>query len=154
MGVGDAAISPQLQAFIAAHIDSVMALEVLLLLAGDPAGDPPRRWNHQALAQELRIDPAWTAAQLRTFAAKGLLSGGEADGAPFWYDPAGPEPRQAVSDLARAYADRRVTVIGLIFARPAEAPAEPPAGQAAAAPADKLRSFADAFRIRKDNPDG
>ena len=41
---------------------------------------------------------------------------------------------RAVAGLAREYAARRVTVIGLIFSKPV----------------DKIRSFADAFRLRRD----
>jgi hypothetical protein len=43
-----------------------------------------------------------------------------------------------VNDLARAYAERRVNVIALIFSKPATS----------------LRHFADAFRLRKDRSDG
>ena len=46
----------------------------------------------------------------------------------------GPEPIDDRSALDRAYAERRVTVINLIFSKPI----------------DKLRSFADAFRIKKE----
>ena len=131
--MGDAPITPQVRAFIAERIDSVMALEVLLLLAGSPQ----RRWTADALAQELRIDPAWTAAQLPALASGGLLATDGGNGE-FWYEPHAQELRQTVDDLARAYADRRVTVIGLIFSKPT----------------DNIRTFADAFRIRKDKSDG
>jgi hypothetical protein len=42
----------------------------------------------------------------------------------------------AVAQLAKDYAERRVSVITLIFSKPV----------------DKLRTFADAFRLRKDKP--
>jgi hypothetical protein len=57
----------------------------------------------------------------------------------FHYAPASGSPLDAaVAQLARDYAERRVTIITLIFSKPV----------------DKLRSFADAFRLRKDNPNG
>lgn len=131
--MADEPITPQVRAFIADHVESVMALEALLLLAQDPG----RRWTGASLAQQLRIEATWAAAQLRAFAARGLLAG-DAGGTEFWYEPRTPELRQAVTDLARAYADRRVTVITLVFEKPV----------------DQVRSFADAFRIRKDKTDG
>jgi hypothetical protein len=69
--------------------------------------------------------------------AAGGLVAQQADPAAFRFDPRTTELAQAIEELARAYADRRVTVIGLIFAKPL----------------DKIRSFADAFRIRKDRSD-
>ena len=127
-------ISPRVQQFIADHVDSVMQLEVLLLLAEHRG----RVWTSADLAQQLRIDPAWVDAQLRSMAAGGLIVALEgAPGGQFRFEPRTPELSQAVDELARAYADRRVTVIGLIFAKPL----------------DKIRSFADAFRIRKDKAD-
>ena len=120
--------------FITDHVESVMQLEVLLLLAGQPG----QAWSAADLAQQLRIDPAWVDGQLRAMVAKGLVV--LVDGPPgpqFRYAPRTPELARAVDELAHAYADRRVTVIGLIFSKPV----------------DKLRSFADAFRIRKDKAD-
>jgi hypothetical protein len=70
-------------------------------------------------------------------AAGGLASVAEGSPAQFRYEPRSADLADAVQALARAYADRRVTVIGLIFAKPT----------------DKIRSFADAFRIRKDRSD-
>lgn len=113
-----------------------MQLEVLLLLAA--AAEAGKVWTAKDLAQQLRIDEAWVDGQLRAMGTRGLVrvtDGGPA--AEFLYEPRTPELRDTVTELALAYADRRVTVIGLIFSKPV----------------DKLRSFADAFRIRKDRSD-
>jgi hypothetical protein len=45
---------------------------------------------------------------------------------------------RAIAGLAQAYTDRRVSVITLIFSKPV----------------DKLRSFTDAFKLRRDDPRG
>ena len=111
-----------------------MQLEVLLLLAGQPG----RAWSAPDLAQQLRIDAAWVEGELRGMAGRGLAAVSEGPPpAQFRYEPRSPEQAAAVAELAQAYADRRVTVIGLIYSKPV----------------DKLRSFADAFRIRKDRSD-
>ena len=123
-------ITPRVRQFIADHIDSVMQLEMLLLVAAQPR----HAWTAKGLADLLRIDPAWVDAQLRAMAAGGLVTD-QADPPGFRFEPRSTELSQAVDELAKTYTDRRVTVIGLIFAKPV----------------DKIRSFADAFRIRKDN---
>jgi len=127
-----ASIPPRVRELIIDHIDSVMQLEVLLLIASQPQ----RAWTASDLAELLRIDPAWVDSQLRAMAAGGLACE-QPDPAAFRFEPRSAELSQAVDELARTYADRRVTVIGLIFAKPI----------------DKIRSFADAFRIRKDKTD-
>jgi hypothetical protein len=131
--VAEEDITPQVRAFIADHIESVMQLEVLLLLSGRP----DRPWTAAEAAQEMRIEAGWVEAQLKSMLVKGLL---ETAGAPsqYRYAPRTPELAKAVADLAKAYADRRVSVISLIFSHPL----------------DKIRSFADAFRLRKDPSDG
>ena len=130
-------ITSRVKQFLADHVDSVMHLEVLLLLAGQ-AG---KVWTASELAQQLRIDVAWVDAQLRALVAGGLASVDDAGpggaGPGFRYAPRTAELGATVDELARAYADRRVTVIGLIFSKPV----------------DKIRSFADAFRLRKERPD-
>ncbi len=126
----DAAISQPVRSLIADRIDSVVQLELLLLLHGS-AG---RAWAGDAVAQQLRIDPAWARGQLGELAARALAEPASDDAAAFRYAPATPELDAAVAQLARDYAERRVTVITLIFSRPV----------------DKLRTFADAFRLRKD----
>jgi hypothetical protein len=134
--VAEDAIPDEVKAFIAAHIESVLQLEVLLLLHAQA----PRPWTAAELAQELRIDAAWVAGQLASLADAGVLAATAAGGnAPqYRYEPRAAELDRAVAGLAREYAARRVTVIGLIFSKPV----------------DKIRSFADAFRLRKDKPDG
>ena len=129
-------ITSRVKQFISDHVESVMQLEVLLLLAGQPG----KVWTASELAQQLRIDVVWVDAQLRAIVAGGLAGveepGPGGAGAEFRYAPRTAELGAAVDELAKAYADRRVTVIGLIFAKPV----------------DKIRSFADAFRLRKERP--
>jgi hypothetical protein len=135
----DDAIPDHVRSFILAHVDSVVQLEILLLLHTRAQ----RQWTAAQVAAELRIDPAWSSNELARLAAAGLLAtalpaapappSAAADVA-YGYAPRSAELDAAVQGLAREYALRRVTVIGLIFSKPV----------------DKIRSFADAFRIRKD----
>jgi len=127
-----------IQAFVAGYIESVIQLEVLLVLYGSSE----RAWTAEALARELRIDPAWVDGQLAQLCAKGLLHCSEDGPRSYRYQPHTSELHQAMIDLSKAYADRRVSVISLIYSRPAEQPTDP------------LKSFSDAFRLRKDNRNG
>jgi hypothetical protein len=124
------------RAFIASQVASVVQLETLLMLHRTPE----RAWGADEVARELGIDRGWAEGQLETLCQQGLAVCADAgQGRRYHYGAAAPL-RATVDALARAYAERRVTVIGLIFAKPADA----------------LRAFSDAFRIRrdKDNPGG
>jgi hypothetical protein len=112
--------------FIASHIVSVAQLEVLLLLRA--AAD--KKWTASEVARALVTQPEAAAGWLEDLEARGLAS--EAEGR-YRYRPASPELDQTVDALAESYANYRVAVIGLIFARPSE----------------RITSFADAFRIRR-----
>ena len=126
-------IAPEVRAFIAEYLDSVVQLETLLMLHAAPQ----REWDAGEIARDLRIDRAWAGGQLDGLCELGLLvcaPGETPDAGRYRYGPADAPTRSAVDALAKAYAERRVTVISLIFAKPA----------------DNLRAFSDAFRIRKD----
>ena len=116
--------------FIADHINSVEQLEVLLLLHRRREAT----WGAAEVGRELRIDQSWAAAQLEDLSTRGLLARTQAAAPLYQYGPATPALEQAVGALAATYAERRVTVISLIFAKPN----------------DNIRTFADAFRFRKD----
>jgi hypothetical protein len=126
-------IPPVVSAFIADHIDSVVQLELLLLLRAEPQ----KSFRPTVLAKGLAIDPVWAEGQLRKLCSSGVLSCTQAPEPAYQYAPRTPELHLAVQGLAQAYADRRVSVIALIFSKPSE----------------QLRSFSDAFRLRKDEPD-
>jgi DNA-binding IclR family transcriptional regulator len=116
---------------IADHIDSVEQLEVLILLRSQRG----RSWTVEEINDEIKSSTSSVEARLTALAARGLV---ERQGPTFRYQAA-PEMDVTVTELAQAYAERRFTVIELIFAKPA----------------DKLRAFADAFKVnRKKGPDG
>jgi hypothetical protein len=125
-------IPPNVRSFLNDHVESVVQLEVLLLVYASPGRD----FATADVVEALRIEPAWAEAQLSAMCARGILV--RAAAGSYRWDPATPELESAVGGLARAYADRRVSVIGLIYAKPS----------------DQLRSFADAFRIKKDKDHG
>jgi hypothetical protein len=111
----------------------VLELEVLLLLRAEAA----RAWTAADLALQLKIDAAFAAAQLDKFYEHKLLAGEartDQPGAAYRYAPASPELDATVASVAAAYASHRVTIIGLIFSKPTS----------------NLKTFADAFRIRRD----
>jgi hypothetical protein len=119
--------------FIVDHVDSVEQLEILLLLHQHPG----RTWDAEAVARELRISALSAGDRLEDMRRVGLLVRVEGRPGGFRYAPETPGLEDAVSGLATAYAERRVTVINLIFSKPV----------------DKIRTFADAFRLRKGEDD-
>ncbi len=120
--------------FIADHIDSVVQLEVLLLFHREPQ----KAWRAEEVARSIRIDAAWVTSQMAYLQARGLLKRAEGSEPLYRYGPRTDDLHQAVVQVAQAYAQRRVSVINMIYTKPV----------------DKLRSFSEAFRFRKSDSDG
>jgi hypothetical protein len=128
-------ITDAIKRFIADHITSVDQLEVLLLLHRTAE----REWTAAAVSRELRIDAEWAARRLDDLQVRGFLSAMEGEGAASYrWAPATADLARGVEAVAAAYAERRVSVTTLIFAQPSST----------------IRTFANAFRFRKDRGDG
>ncbi|HYG28155.1 MAG TPA: hypothetical protein VD906_14780 [Caulobacteraceae bacterium] len=121
-------VDQDLFGFIREQLRSVWALELLLLMRRRA----DRSWTAQQLVDELRASPPLVADNLATFERAGLVAA-DADGR-YSYSPAGPVLTKLVDELDAIYRERPVTVINAIVA-----------------PADKLQTLADAFRIRGDS---
>jgi 2,4-dienoyl-CoA reductase-like NADH-dependent reductase (Old Yellow Enzyme family) len=117
--------------FIVENVRSVAQLEVLLLLRANPS----TVWTAEAVSRELYTTPEMMAAQLDELQARGLLIAIETSVRQYRYQPKTEELDRLASELDRIYKERRVSVIGQIYA----------------APVDKVRTFADAFRLRKED---
>lgn len=121
-------ISDDLLSFIRASIRSTWALELLLLMRKQA----PRAAAPDELVLALRATPSLVNTCLDQLQKAGLVVR-EENGA--WrYAPAAPALDQVVVDLEAAYAEKPVTIVNAIMA---------------AAPTDRLKSFADAFRFPK-----
>jgi hypothetical protein len=121
--------SADIKQFIADHIDSVAQLELLLLLRGDSS----RAWTPHDAALALYASADAIAKQMSELQSSRLLAAGP-DERTFVYRPENAALARQVDYLADLYQKRRVAVITTIYEKPT----------------DKLRSFADAFRLRKD----
>jgi hypothetical protein len=115
------------------HIESVEQLEILLLLHQHRS----RVWTADSVARELRIAPISAGERMDELARASILSRTQGSPVEYRYAPGSPSLDAAVTGLARAYSERRVTVINFIFSKPV----------------DKIRTFADAFRLRRDDDD-
>lgn len=123
-------VSKAVERFVAAHVSSIELLEVLLLLRRSDG----REWKDAEVAREIGSSIMSIRDRLANLAARGLVSARET-GDDIWYRYApAPEAGAIIDDLARTYKERRLTIIDLIYARPA--------------PSD-IETFSDAFRIRK-----
>jgi DNA-binding IclR family transcriptional regulator len=93
---------------IRAHVHSVGALELLLMLH---AGRD-RLWSAEEICRELRCPPGWPPAELAAMAAAGLV---EADGDRWRFRPASEELERATDALAAAYRTRARDDVRLVF---------------------------------------
>jgi len=122
------------KAFIAEHIHSVEQLEVLLLLRTDPS----KEWSAEAVSREIRSNPTSAAHRLSGLYAHGLLEVRQDSEPLYRYSPRTKELEKSVTMLAHAYTLYRVKIVELIYSRPK----------------DRLLTFADAFRLKKESKDG
>jgi hypothetical protein len=122
-------ISDELERFIAQHIHSVEQLEVLVMLKNSGA----REWTAAEVSRALSSHPLSVESRMLDLRARGFVASREDDREfHFRYAPSEGLDRM-VDELARAYAERRTSVINLIFSKPL----------------DSVRTLADAFRLRK-----
>jgi hypothetical protein len=124
--VGETGVPAPVRRFIASHIVSVAQLEVLLLLRA--AAD--KEWTADEVARALVTQRDAAEGWLENLRERGLA---RQEGGRYRYAPANRELDRTIDSLAESYANYRVAVISLIFARPSE----------------RITSFADAFRIRR-----
>lgn len=126
-----AELNDDVRAFLRAHVTSVMQLEVLLHLRARPeeAVEPAH------LSRELGGSVDSAIACLLDLERSGLVERSDDPGELCYrYAPRNTALERTVDAVADAYARRKVAVVTAIFTEPA----------------DDLRSFSDAFRIRKD----
>ncbi|MBA3533298.1 MAG: hypothetical protein H0T73_15365 [Ardenticatenales bacterium] len=119
-----------IKSFIATHIQSVEQLEILLLLTENAERD----WSAAEVSNSLVIHLESAFVRLKELSGKGLLVSTPEPDPRYRFQPSTPEVAKLLHDLADVYKRRRVSVITLIFSKPL----------------DNIRSFADAFKLRKD----
>ena len=119
-------ISESLKTFLQQRLPSIEQIEIVLLLRRDRE----RAWAAPEVAQELRTPPESAAMRLFLLASNGMLSFEAAGGAPRYRYIGADE--ELVNELADAYESDRAGV-----------------GAAIGAPPDPIRSFADAFKLKK-----
>jgi hypothetical protein len=119
-----------LRSFIRDHIPDVDAAEVLLLLARNR----DRRFAVRAIVDETRhaaVSEAAIRRHLALFRERGLIV--EMNDDTFQYYPVVPQLDPLIAALTKAYNERPVTMVRMIYELKDE----------------KIRSFADAFRLKK-----
>jgi hypothetical protein len=115
--------------FIADNIDTVAQLELLLLLRSESG----KQWTAEEAGKALYSSADVTALQMADLQQKRLLAPGSGAGTSV-YRPEPAELARLVDRLAELYRERRVAVITAVYTKPI----------------DKIKSFADAFRLRKE----
>ena len=123
-------IPESVRAFIAQNIESAELLETLLLVHSGQE----REWKPEDVASSIYTVPASATRRLEQLVALGLVSSNGAPNPAYRFAPGSTALREQVDQLAAAYRANRVGVINLVYATPP----------------DPLRSFADAFKLRKD----
>jgi len=124
-------IPDQVSLFIRNRIDSIEQLETLLLLRKHR----DREWTPEDVSRALFTNPESAGLRLEDFHSHSLLALRAAGNKLYYrYSPKLPETDDTIAALADAYAKYPVRVIDMIFSKPL----------------DKIRTFADAFRFRKE----
>jgi hypothetical protein len=116
--------------FVAKHIRSLDQLEVLLLVSALP----DREWSVAAVDSVIRSNPEAVFGWLDGFVRLGILSHSE-ETKVYHYQPTTDELSRAIATLGATYKMSRHRVIELIYAEQPSA----------------IKSFSDAFRIRKES---
>lgn len=117
----------QSRRFIAQYIDSVAALEALLLLRATPH----ETWEISRVASRLYITEAETGRVLDRLCRDGLLVVNDEG---YRYECKTNELQRAVDEISGLYTQHLIPITNMIHAK-----------------SRRIREFADAFRFRKDS---
>lgn len=120
-------ISEELKTFIKDKIQTVLRLEVLLLLHDQQF----RSFTAGEIAKEMGFGTEATQHQLTALEAMGLVAQSTTDESKYKYQPANETLGSTVERLATAYSTQRVPILSVILAQTSDRP----------------RLFAEAFRI-------
>jgi hypothetical protein len=120
----------EIKRFVEQHIESLAQLEALLLLHQDPK----RAWRAAEMAKLLYIPQELGELLLADLATRRFATGALPPETQFSYLSTNTEMDKLIDELALLYRDRRVAVISLIYSKPL----------------NKVQTFADAFRLRKE----
>ena len=124
-------ISESLKTFIREKIQTVLRLEVLLLLEHHPS----RSFTAAEVANELNYDKDAAKAQLTALEEIGVVAHSNSDKPRYMYQPQDSTLRSMVEQLSEGYSKQRVPVLSMILADNS----------------DRTRLFAEAFRIIRKN---
>lgn len=122
----DDVIPPEVREFIIRHIDSVSQLEALLMLRAHPE----ESWEVGRIASRVYASDRELGVVLARFAAEGFLT---REGELYRYRADDPATDRTIAELARRYASHLIPVTNMIHSKPRG-----------------MRSFSDAFKLRKD----
>ncbi len=124
--------SADVKQFIDQNIESLAQLEALILMRQNPTSG----WDAAKIAKALYIPPELAEALLAEFVRQGFIKPMPENQSQYCYGPADQALGQLIDRVAGAYHDRRVAIITLIYSKPL----------------NKVQTFADAFRLRKEPP--
>jgi hypothetical protein len=118
--------------FIDQNIESLAQLEALLLLRKDPQ----RSWNAEEMAKALYVPVEMAQTLLAEFGRRQLTKIVPPSDVQHSYNVVDAKLDELIGRVATEYQERRVGVISLIYSKPL----------------NKVQTFADAFRLRKETP--
>lgn len=115
--------------FVRNSIRSAWMLDLLLLLRRDPQ----RQWTAEELVREVRGSIALVTESLMSLKEIGLVALSDTEA--YFYKPESTELDELAAALGELYRQKPTTILRTIFT----------------SPSDKIRSFSDAFLIRRDS---
>lgn len=122
--------SDELEKFIAAEINSLEQLEILLLLSGNPH----KWWTATGVYEVIKSSVQSVHDRLNEMADRGLLNKEADSEVRYQFSPKNEQVWKVTSELRDAYKERSVKVVQAIYNKPPDA----------------VQEFARAFRLRKD----
>lgn len=123
--------SDELEKFIAAEINSLEQLEILLLLSGNPH----KWWSAKSVYEVIKSSMQSVQDRLNEMVSRGILRMEADSEVRFQFGPKDEAVWRITTDLRDAYKERSVKVVQAIYSKPPDA----------------VQEFARAFRLRKDN---
>lgn len=120
-------LETEIQHFISFHIKSVAELDALLLLYHQPG----RQWNAEDLSKELRSNPSHAESLLQQFYRTGLVE--KKTDTEYSLKSDLEYEMKIIGQIVHKYQTRRYSLINMIYQSPTE----------------KIKTFADAFKLRK-----